>query len=91
MMAQVKLGFKTATGTQFVVSRSMQLTVAKTKRTFKSLDASLLMVREGERTSMSTRVAGPFYPLEYPGKVPGDKFTYRMYLCFYRFGIKQVS
>jgi DNA repair protein RAD50 len=68
-MAQVKLGFKTATGAQFVVSRSMQLTVSKTTRKFKSLDGSLLMIKDGERTSMSTRVGGLVYPLYYPDKV----------------------
>lgn len=68
-MAQVKLGFKTATGATFVVSRSLQLTVTKTGRKMKSLDSSLLMLKDGERTSMSTRVGGPLYPLEYPDKV----------------------
>lgn len=67
-MAQVKLGFKTATGATFVVSRSMQLTVNKTSRKFKSLDSSLLMLKDGERTSMTTRVGGPLYPLDYPYK-----------------------
>jgi hypothetical protein len=85
-MAQVKLGFKTATGATFVVSRSMQLTVTKTARKFKSLDSSLLMLKDGERTSMSTRVGGLLYPLYYPSKVIVWGTTYlstRMFCLFF--------
>ncbi|KAG8533824.1 uncharacterized protein KY384_001565 [Bacidia gigantensis] len=40
-----------------VVNRSMLLTVKKTSRTVKTLEGSLLMNKDGERTSMSSRVA----------------------------------
>jgi DNA repair protein RAD50 len=55
-MAQVKLGFKTGSGAKFAVSRSLQLTVKKNARSMKSLDGSLLMVKDGERTVISQRV-----------------------------------
>ncbi|RDL33156.1 putative DNA repair protein RAD50 [Venustampulla echinocandica] len=57
VMAQVKLQFKDHRGSKLVVTRSLQLTVKKTTRTMKSLDASLLMIKDGERTSLSTRMA----------------------------------
>ncbi|KAI9892752.1 MAG: DNA repair protein rad50 [Vezdaea aestivalis] len=57
VMAQVKLSFKASTGARMVVARSMQLTTQKTKRTQKTLDCHLLVIRNGERTAISSRVA----------------------------------
>lgn len=69
-MAQVKLGFRTVTGAMFVVSRSMSLTIQRNgARKYKSLESSLLMIKDGERTAMSARVGGLFYPLYYSDKV----------------------
>lgn len=56
-MAQVKLAFRTGTGAKFAISRSLQLTVKKNARSMKSLDGSLLMIKDGERTTISQRVA----------------------------------
>lgn len=57
MLAQVKLSFKSTTGSKMVVTRSLQLTVKKATRSVKSLEGSLLMVKDGERTTISSRVA----------------------------------
>ncbi|KAH8813273.1 DNA repair protein Rad50 [Xylogone sp. PMI_703] len=57
VLAQVKLSFKSTTGSKMVVTRSLQLTVKKTTRSMKSLEGSLLMVKDGERTTISSRVA----------------------------------
>jgi DNA repair protein RAD50 len=57
VMAQVKLGFRTGSGAKFTISRSLQLTVKKNTRSMKSLDGSLLMVKDGDRTVLSQRVA----------------------------------
>lgn len=40
-----------------VATRSLQLTVKKTTRTQKTLEGQLLMVKDGERTAISSRVA----------------------------------
>ncbi|KAL5340822.1 hypothetical protein BJX70DRAFT_95549 [Aspergillus crustosus] len=40
-----------------VVTRSLQLTVKKTTRQQKTLEGQLLMIKEGERTAISSRVA----------------------------------
>lgn len=40
-----------------VVTRSLQLTVKKTARVQKTLEGQLLMIKEGERTAISSRVA----------------------------------
>ena len=40
-----------------VCTRSLQLTVKKTTRSQKTLEGQLLMVKDGERTAMSSRVA----------------------------------
>lgn len=40
-----------------VCTRSLQLTVKKTARSQKTLEGQLLMVKDGERTAMSSRVA----------------------------------
>lgn len=40
-----------------VATRSLQLTVQKSARKQKTLEGSLLMIRDGERTAISSRVA----------------------------------
>jgi DNA repair protein RAD50 len=57
VMAQVKLSFKSSSGAKMVVTRSLQLTVKKATRSLKTLEGQLLMVKDGERTSISSRVA----------------------------------
>ncbi len=56
-MAQVKLSFKGTSGAKMVATRSLMLTVKKTTRTQKTLEGQLLMIKDGERTAMSSRVA----------------------------------
>ncbi|WEW57646.1 DNA repair protein rad50 [Emydomyces testavorans] len=57
VLAQVKLAFKATSGAKMVITRSLQLTVKKTTRQQKTLEGQLLMVKEGERTAISSRVA----------------------------------
>ncbi|KAI3003864.1 hypothetical protein CBS147346_5183 [Aspergillus niger] len=57
VLAQVKLSFKGTSGAKMVATRSLQLTVKKTTRQQKTLEGQLLMVKDGERTSISSRVA----------------------------------
>ncbi|KAF5021588.1 hypothetical protein F66182_6370 [Fusarium sp. NRRL 66182] len=57
VMAQVKLQFRSINDRQHVATRSLQLTVKKTSRTQKTLDCSLVVVNNGERTTTSTRQA----------------------------------
>ncbi|EEP75753.1 conserved hypothetical protein [Uncinocarpus reesii 1704] len=57
VLAQVKLAFKATSGARMVVTRSLQLTVKKTTRQQKTLEGQLVMVKEGERTAISSRVA----------------------------------
>ncbi|KAM4058561.1 AAA domain-containing protein [Hirsutella rhossiliensis] len=57
VMAQVKLQFRSINNRQHVATRSLQLTVKKTTRSQKTLDCSLVVVNNGERTTTSTRQA----------------------------------
>lgn len=57
VLAQVKLGFHSTTGARMVATRSMQLGVKKNARSQKTLEAVLLVDREGQRSTISTRVA----------------------------------
>ena len=57
VLAQVKLSFKSTEGTRMVCTRNLQLTVKKNTRSMKTLEGNLLMVRDGERVTMSSRVA----------------------------------
>ncbi|KAF4125055.1 DNA repair protein RAD50 [Geosmithia morbida] len=57
VMAQVKLQFQSINGRQHVATRSLQLTAKKTTRSQKTLDCSLVVVNNGERTTTSTRQA----------------------------------
>src|SRR6266480_2412067 len=56
-MARGKLSFKSSSGAKMVVTRSLQLTVKKATRALKTLEGQLLMLKDGERTSISSRVA----------------------------------
>lgn len=56
-MAQVKLQFRSINDRQHVATRSIQLTAKKTTRSQKTLDCSLVVVNNGERTTTSTRQA----------------------------------
>jgi DNA repair protein RAD50 len=56
-LAQVKLSFKGTSGAKMVATRSLQLTVKKTTRQQKTLEGQLLMMKDGERTAISSRVA----------------------------------
>jgi DNA repair protein RAD50 len=57
VLAQVKLQFRSINGRQHVATRSLQLTAKKTTRSQKTLDCSLVVVNNGERTTTSTRQA----------------------------------
>ncbi|KAF7555057.1 hypothetical protein G7046_g6641 [Stylonectria norvegica] len=57
VLAQVKLQFRSINDRQHVATRSIQLTVKKTARTQKTLDCSLVVMNNGERTTTSTRTA----------------------------------
>ncbi|OJD34430.1 dna repair protein rad50 [Diplodia corticola] len=61
VLAQVKMSFKATSGVKMVATRSLQMTVKKTakqvSRSVKALEGQLLMVKDGERTSVSSRVA----------------------------------
>lgn len=57
MLAQVKLSFRSTSGVRMVATRNMQVTVKKTTRSQKTLEGSLLMIKDGEKHSISTRVA----------------------------------
>lgn len=57
-MGQVKLSFRASTGHQVVITRNMQVTVKKITVQFKTLEGTILTkTKEGERTSVSSRVA----------------------------------
>lgn len=56
VLAQVKLSFQSTTGSRMVITRSMQLTVTKTARKMKTLDAGLMVNNGGERTAVSHKV-----------------------------------
>lgn len=57
LMAQVKLSFRSTSGVRMVATRMMQVTVKKNSRSQKTLEGSLLMLKDGEKHSISTRVA----------------------------------
>ncbi|KAJ6090124.1 hypothetical protein N7486_008939 [Penicillium sp. IBT 16267x] len=57
VLAQVKLSFKGTSGAKMVATRSLQLTVKKTTRQQKTLEGHLMMMKNGERTAISSRVA----------------------------------
>lgn len=51
------MSFKATSGAKMVATRSLQLTVKKTTRQQKTLEGQLLMMKDGERTAISSRVA----------------------------------
>ncbi|EWC43614.1 hypothetical protein DRE_01501 [Drechslerella stenobrocha 248] len=55
VMAQVKLSFVNTNGARMVCTRSLQLTVKKTSRTQKTLDGQLLMYKDNQRSTVSTK------------------------------------
>lgn len=57
VLAQVKVRFKSQNGLQMVCTRNLQLTVKKTSRSMKTLEGNILMMRDAERVTMSSRVA----------------------------------
>ncbi|KAK5170919.1 DNA repair protein rad50 [Saxophila tyrrhenica] len=57
VLAQVKVSFKSTEGHHMVCTRNLQLTVKKQARSMKMLEGALNIVRNGERVSMSSRVA----------------------------------
>lgn len=57
LLAQVKLSFRSTSGVRMVATRNLQVTVKKTTRSQKTLEGSLLMIKDGEKHSISTRVA----------------------------------
>jgi DNA repair protein RAD50 len=57
VLAQVKLSFRSTSGVRMVATRNLQVTVKKVGRSQKTLEGTLLMNKDGEKTSISTRVA----------------------------------
>lgn len=57
VLAQVKLSFKSTSDAKMVCTRSLQLTVKKSTRQQKTLEGQLLVVRNGERSTISSRCA----------------------------------
>ncbi|KAF2471118.1 uncharacterized protein BDR25DRAFT_342871 [Lindgomyces ingoldianus] len=57
VMARVQLSFTAASGSRMVVDRKLQLTVKKASRSQKTLDCSLLIAKDGEKSVVSSRVA----------------------------------
>lgn len=56
-LGQVKLSFHSASGVRMVVTRRISATIKKQARTQKTLEGSLVMLKDGERQSISSRVA----------------------------------
>ena len=57
VLAQVRLSFHGVNGTRYVASRNIQVTVKKTAKSQKALDSTLMSIQNGERRTVSTRVA----------------------------------
>jgi len=57
VLAQIRMSFRNTQGYSMVVTRNLQLTVKKNTRVQKTLEAQLLLIKDGERTSLSSRVA----------------------------------
>ncbi|KIW19205.1 hypothetical protein PV08_03499 [Exophiala spinifera] len=55
--AMVRVAFKDAKGTSYVISRRLELSVKKTARSLKSLEVSLNISKKGVKTVLSSRVA----------------------------------
>ncbi|KAI9660134.1 MAG: DNA repair protein rad50 [Bathelium mastoideum] len=57
VLAQVKLSFVASNGARMVTTRKLQLSVKKTSRSQSKLEASLLSMKNGERTVISSKDA----------------------------------
>lgn len=57
LQAQVKLSFRSTSGVRMVATRNLQVTVKKTGLSQKKLEGTLLMKKNDEKHSISTRVA----------------------------------
>ncbi|KAF7188457.1 DNA repair protein RAD50 [Pseudocercospora fuligena] len=57
VLAQVKLQYTSTEGMRMVTTRNMSLTVKQGKRTFKSLEGTIKMAKDGERSTVSSTVA----------------------------------
>lgn len=57
VLAQVKLSFNNTNGERLICTRSLQLTVKNTARSVKTLDGTLTITKNGERSTLSTRCA----------------------------------
>jgi DNA repair protein RAD50 len=57
VLAQIKVQFRSTEGVRMVCTRSLQLTVKKNTRSMKTLEGSIMMIRNGEKTSLSSRTA----------------------------------
>lgn len=55
--AAVKMSFNGTTGAKMVISRNLQLTVKKNTRQQKTRECNLVVIQDGERSSLSSRVA----------------------------------
>lgn len=55
--AQVKMSFNGTSGAKMVINRNLLLTVKKNTRQQKTLECTLVVVKDGERTALSSRVA----------------------------------
>lgn len=54
--AQIKIQFVSAEGLKMVTTRNMRLTVKKATRSYKQLEGSIRMAKDGERNTISSRV-----------------------------------
>ena len=57
VLAQVKVSFKSTEAVKMVCTRNLQLTMKKNTPSQKALEGNLLMIRDGERMNISSRVA----------------------------------
>ena len=57
VMAQVKLSFKSTDGAKIVCTRSLQVTMKAQTRSQKTLEGQLLVVKNGERSTLSSKCA----------------------------------
>lgn len=55
--AQVKLGFTSASGALMTTTRTIQLLVKKTTTQFKTLEGQLMVVKDGQKATISTKCA----------------------------------
>ncbi|KAF2736526.1 hypothetical protein EJ04DRAFT_562390 [Polyplosphaeria fusca] len=56
VLAKVMLSFRSTTGARMIVSRNLQLTVKKASRSQKTLEGTLTIVKDGDKSVISSRV-----------------------------------